>query len=148
MRLDSVTAEIRPRSDWEAVDLGFAMVRRDFWRCISLWWMALCVPVAVGWTFLNTHPIWLLVLFWWLKPVGSRIVLFQLSRRLFGEVPSWKSIWREIPSAFTRRFFYRFLWARLSPCCRWRWRSRTSRAVVARPISNAAGKWRGAARER
>ncbi len=115
MRLDSVTAEIRPRSDWEAVDLGFAMVRRDFWRCISLWWMALCVPVAVGWTFLNTHPIWLLVLFWWLKPVGSRIVLFQLSRRLFGEVPSWKSIWREIPSAFTRRFFYRFLWARLSP---------------------------------
>ena len=35
MRLDTVTAEIRPRSDWEAVDLGFAMVRRSFWRCIS-----------------------------------------------------------------------------------------------------------------
>ena len=35
MRLDTVTAEIRPRSDWEAVDLGFAMVRRSFWRCIT-----------------------------------------------------------------------------------------------------------------
>ncbi len=115
MRLDGVTAEIRPRSDWEAVDLGFAMVRRDFWRCITLWWMALAVPTALAWTFLNTHPFWLLALFWWLKPVGSRMVLFQLSRRLFGEVPSWKSVWREIPPAFTRRFFYRFLWARLSP---------------------------------
>jgi hypothetical protein len=40
MRLDEVTAEIRPRSDWEAVDLGLAMIRRDFWRCLSVWWLA------------------------------------------------------------------------------------------------------------
>ena len=44
MRLEDVTMEIRPRTDWEAVDSGFAMVRRDFWRCWLLWWMAL-IPV-------------------------------------------------------------------------------------------------------
>ena len=55
------------------------------------------------------------MLFWWLKPAGSRMVLFELSRRLFGEQPSWRAIWREIPRAWTRRFFYRFLWARFSP---------------------------------
>ncbi len=115
MRLDTVTAEIRPRSDWEAVDLGFAMVRRDFWRCLVAWWLALAVPTLVlGICFWN-YPTIFLVLFWWCKPAGSRMVLFELSRRLFGEQPSWRAIWREIPRAWTRRFGYRFLVARFSP---------------------------------
>lgn len=115
MRLDTVTAEIRPRSDWEAVDLGFAMVRRSFWRCITVWWLAIGIPTATGAVLLWNHPIILLVLFWWCKPVGSRLVLFELSRRLFGEEPTWKSVWKEIPRAWWRRFFYRYLWARFSP---------------------------------
>ena len=115
MRLDTVTAEIRPRSDWEAVDLGFAMVRRSFWRCITVWWLATGLPTVVAAVLLWRHPMLLLMLFWWWKPAGSRLVLFELSRRLFGEEPSWKSVWREVPRAWWRRFFYRFLWARLSP---------------------------------
>lgn len=115
MRLDSVTAEIRPRSDWEAVDLGFAMARRDFWRSIAVWWLALGVPTLVAGIWLWDHPLLLLILFWWLKPAGSRMVLFGLSRRLFGELPGWRTLLREIPRAWTRRFFYRFIWARFSP---------------------------------
>jgi hypothetical protein len=115
MQLDAVTAEIRPRSDWEAVDLGFAMVRRGFWRCIAVWWLALVGPVALAVYLLWDYPLVMLVLFWWCKPVGSRMVLFEISRRLFGEEPRWRAIWREIPRAWVRRFFYRFLWARFSP---------------------------------
>ncbi len=115
MRLDTVTAEIRPRSDWEAVDLGFALARRDFWRCVAVWWLALGIPTVAGAWLLWDQPVLLLALFWWCKPAGSRMVLFELSRRLFGEVPSWRSVWQEIPKAWTRRFFYRFLWARFSP---------------------------------
>ncbi|GAA5116234.1 hypothetical protein JIN84_19345 [Luteolibacter yonseiensis] len=115
MRLDTVTAEIRPRSDWEAVDLGFAMVRRSFWRCLTVWWLAIGIPTAIAAVFLWDHPIVLLILFWWWKPAGSRLVLFELSRRLFGEEPTWKSVWREIPRAWWRRFFYRYIWARFSP---------------------------------
>jgi len=115
MRLDTVTAEIRPRSDWEAVDLGFAMVRRDFWRCLTMWWLAMGIPTAIATVLLWNHPFWLLVVFWWLKPAGSRMVLFEISRRLFGEEPSWRAVWREIPRVWVRRFFYRYLWARLSP---------------------------------
>ncbi|MCP5548501.1 MAG: DUF4129 domain-containing protein [Akkermansiaceae bacterium] len=114
MRLEDVTAEIRPRSDWEAVDLGMALVRRDFWRCLVVWWLALTPVLIAGW-WLRDHPILWLMLFWWFRPVGSRMVLFELSRRLFGEKPSWRAMWREIPRAWSRRFFYRFLWARLSP---------------------------------
>ena len=115
MQLDQVTAEIRPRSDLEAVDLGLALVRRDFWRCLAGWWLALAVPTAVAGWWLWDHPIGLLLLFWWAKPAGSRMVLYQLSRRLFGEQPRWGALWRELPRAWTRRFFYRFCWARFSP---------------------------------
>jgi len=112
MKLESVTAEIRPRSDWEAIDLGFAMVRRSFWRCWLVWWLAVALPTAIAAYGLWDHPIWFVLLFWWWKPAASRMVLFELSRRLFGEEPSWRQVWREIPRAWTRRFFYRFIVAR------------------------------------
>ena len=115
MRLDEVTAEIRPRSDWEAVDLGFAMVRRHFWRCLVMWWMALAVPVVAMTWLLWDHPAILLALVWWVKPAGSRMVLLEISRRLFGEKPSWKAIWREVPRVWIRRFVFRFGIARFSP---------------------------------
>ena len=115
MRLDAVTAEIRPRSDWEAVDLGFAMVRRDFWRCFTLWWMAMGPITLIAGFLLWDHPAWLLTVFWWLKPAGSRMVMFEISRRLFGEEPSWRAVWRQVPRVWVRRFFYRFVVARFSP---------------------------------
>lgn len=115
MQLDSVTAEIRPRSDWEAVDLGFAMVRRDFWRCYVVWWVALLLPTVVAVWALWNQPFLLLCLFWWMKPLGSRMVLFELSRRLFGEQPTWRQSLAQVPKAWTRRFIYRFFVARWSP---------------------------------
>jgi len=115
VRLEDVTAEIRPRSDWEAADLGLVLVRRDFWRCFAVWWLALSLPTIVtGWVLWDSPILWLL-LFWWWKPMGSRMVLFELSRRLFGEYPAWRSSLREIPRAWTRRFFHRFVVNRLSP---------------------------------
>lgn len=115
MRLDAVTAEIRPRGDMEAVDLGFALARRDFWRCWVLWWMAMAVPTLVfGWLWWD-RPLLAFLVLWWFKVAGERMVLYQLSRRLFGEEPSWRTLWREVPRAWVRRFGYRMLWARLSP---------------------------------
>lgn len=115
MRLEDVTAEIRPRSDWEAVDLGFAMVRRDFWRCFTVWWLAMLVPLGIAGWFLREMPLLLAALLWWLKPIGSRMVMFELSRRLFGEKPGWKAVFKELPKVWFRRFFYRMIWARFSP---------------------------------
>lgn len=115
MRLDQATAAIRPRSDWEAVDLGLAMARRDFWRCLALWWLAVLGPTAAVVWWLWDAPGWWLLWFWWWKPAGSRLVLFELSRRLFGEQPGWRAALRQLPRAWTRRFWQRFVWARLSP---------------------------------
>jgi hypothetical protein len=114
MRLEDVTMEIRPRSDYEAVDSGFAMARRDFWRCWLLWWMAM-LPMLLLIPVMKSLPVlWLLIFVWW-KLTASRMVLYQLSRRLFGEHPTWKDLWRELPRAWGRRFFYRMILTRLSP---------------------------------
>jgi hypothetical protein len=115
MKLDAVTAVMRPRSDWEAVDLGFSMVRRDFWRCFAVWWLAMAAPLGLFVFLFGDHPMMVLALFWWIKPAGSRMVLFELSRRLFGEEPRWRDVFSAVPQSFLRRFGYRFLWARFSP---------------------------------
>ncbi|MCU0780438.1 MAG: hypothetical protein MUF04_04970, partial [Akkermansiaceae bacterium] len=110
-----MTAEIRPRGDMEAVDLGLALARRDFWRCWVLWWLALALPALVlGWWWWD-RPLLVFLALWWCKVAGERMVLFQLSRRLFGENPTWRALWRELPRAWLRRFWYRMIWARLSP---------------------------------
>jgi hypothetical protein len=114
MRLEDVTMEIRPRTDWEAVDSGLALARRDFWRCWGLWWLALLPVLALIYP-LRDIPFLCFALLLWAKWVGCRMVLYQLSRRLFGENPAWSSLWREIPRAWGRRFFYRMIWARCSP---------------------------------
>jgi hypothetical protein len=115
VRLESVTAELRPRSDWEAVDLGLALARRDFWRIFAAWWLGMLPVLAPASFFLREHPVAVLLACWWWMPVGSRLVLFVLSRRLFGELPRWKEILLELPRACVRRFGFRLLWARFSP---------------------------------
>lgn len=114
MKLEEVTMEIRPRTDWEAVDSGLAMARRDFWRCWALWWLALLPVLALIYP-LRDVPFLFFLLMLWAKWVGCRMVLYQLSRRLFGENPPWCALWRELPRAWGRRFFYRMIWARCSP---------------------------------
>jgi hypothetical protein len=109
MRLENVTAEIRPRSDWEAVDLGLALVRRDFWRCFSVWWLAVLVPTAAGG----------LVALGLSDLVADVVLVVETGGLADGFVrvePAF--VWRgspvaaslrEIPRAWTRRFFHRFL---------------------------------------
>ncbi|TAG09963.1 MAG: hypothetical protein EAZ42_05335 [Verrucomicrobia bacterium] len=116
MQLETITAVLRPRTEWEAVDMGFAMIRRDFWTVWLAWLLTMLPMTAVlVWLLWDSYPMLMMMIFWWGKSAGSRIVLYVISRRLFGENPSWRSILLEIPKAWTRRFFYRFLWARFSP---------------------------------
>ncbi len=84
MNVDDIGAEIRPRTPWEAVDLGFAMAAGWRWPILRAWLVAVGIPVAAilaaGWQ----HPGWALFVLWWLKPVFDRVALFVISRKLFG----------------------------------------------------------------
>ncbi|MBK8095082.1 MAG: DUF4129 domain-containing protein [Verrucomicrobiaceae bacterium] len=109
-----MTVVLRPRLPWEAVDLGCAMVRRDFARLAALWactvfpvWALLCV-------FLPHSPMLVGFLIWWLKPLYDRVPLFFLSRAAFGARPGlWETL-KKWPRLWFTNFLPALLWRRLS----------------------------------
>ncbi|HEX2750508.1 MAG TPA: hypothetical protein VHM91_21055, partial [Verrucomicrobiales bacterium] len=106
MKLDQATAVLRPRSAWEAVDLGCAIVRRH-WGPLMAGWLAVALPL---WTLivllLRDHPGLAFGALLLTKPVLTRQPVFFLSRALFGKPPrireyfrDWKlSLWKGLLS--------------------------------------------------
>lgn len=87
MDLNDITVAVRPRSHWEAVDLGCLMVRR-WWKSLYVGWMAITLPIFGGlYIALNAHPLIAMLIVWWLKPVYERYPLLIVSHALFGTVP-------------------------------------------------------------
>jgi len=87
MELERVGVALRPRQPWEAVDLGFVMVRQ--WAApVYAAFLAVYVPVAVALHLVFEERLWLAALLtWWLKPLFDRFALHVVSRAVFGEVP-------------------------------------------------------------
>ncbi|MCW4455955.1 hypothetical protein OK348_14280 [Flavobacterium sp. MXW15] len=117
MRIDQLDVVLRARSQWEAMELGTALVRR---HAAAIWkpWLLLTLPVFAllnlgGWL---TGQFWLAgLLMWWLKPAFERIPLYVISRGVFGATPAtadtlraqWNWGWRGIGAYLG--------WRRLSP---------------------------------
>ena len=115
MRLEDLAAETRPRSHWEAVDLGFALVRRHFPKLLAAW--LLCIGPIWAALLVLSHwlPIGLILFFiWWLKPVYDRVPLFYLSRALFGATPTLRETLRAWPRLLVSRLPSALLRDRLS----------------------------------
>ena len=98
MQLESIAANVRMRSSWEAIDLGFAMVRA--------WWLIIYTPLAILLVtlialFLLVIPYeyyWVtLLLLWWLKPLYHRLILEIISHRLFGETVPVTAVLKKLP---------------------------------------------------
>ncbi|HKK06008.1 MAG TPA: DUF4129 domain-containing protein [Gammaproteobacteria bacterium] len=97
MRLEDIAAEVRPRHPWEAIDLGFSMVRA-WWRPVFGAWLAVVVPFALIVNVVGYEALWLAALIvWWLKPFYDRIVLHVLSRAMFGDAPTVGETLRALP---------------------------------------------------
>jgi hypothetical protein len=117
MRIDDLTVALRPRTAWEAVELGTALVRR---HAAAVWkpWLLLSLPLlllvnALCWAI---GAVWLAgIVMWWLKPLFDRIPLYVLSRAVFGHVPAVGETVRAQWS-FGRRWLPAYLtWRRLGP---------------------------------
>jgi len=67
MNLDLVTVHIRPRTSWEAIDIGFALARRRYLKLWLLWLLCALPALALvgGCSFLLPGPAakWSLFLF-------------------------------------------------------------------------------------
>ncbi len=107
MDLENVGAVIRPRSAWEAVDLGFSMVRA-WWKPVWAAWLATVAPawwLVWSLTWLLTGKPWAAFLaVWWLRPLFDRVPLYVVSRRLFGSAPAAREVRHDLPRLWTRHF--------------------------------------------
>jgi len=113
--LDRLRVAVRPRSPWEAADLGVALLR-DQARPAFLAFLAALLPPAVVLGVAFRHQPWLaLLLLWWLKPLLDRPVLHVLAKSTFGETPSLKDTFRALPATCRRGLAATLLWRRLSP---------------------------------
>lgn len=117
MRVEGLTVALRPRSAWEATDLGVALVRR---HAATIWaaWVLTTLPVllllCVAGALLDM--VWLAgLLLWWLKPVFDRVPLYILSRAVFGAAPGVAETVRAQRNWAWRPMFAWLTWRRLHP---------------------------------
>ena len=114
MRLEDMTVTLRPRQPWEAVDLGCAMVRRDYGRLFVLWASTVFPLWALVCVLLRDAPVWIPLAVWWLKPLYDRVPLFFLSRAAFGVRPGFVETWKEWPRLWITNCLPALLWRRFS----------------------------------
>jgi hypothetical protein len=117
MRIDALTVVLRPRSAWEAVELGTALVRRHA-RAVWRPWLACTLPafvVANALAWLAGLPVLAFLAMWWLKPVFDRIPLFVLSRAVFGDVPDTRATLRGAFRGGGGAMLGYLTWRRLGP---------------------------------
>jgi hypothetical protein len=115
MNVDQLNIVLRPRSPFEGLDLGFAAASRYF---LTLWllWLAAALPVIVAsHALLLKSRILALLLLWWAKPLFEAPILCWLSKRIFNQEPSIRTIIRSLPAISLSRFFPRLTWRRFSP---------------------------------
>lgn len=114
MRLSDINLAVRPRSAWEALDLGVLMARRQL-GLLVLSWALLTLPVfALLSLVLWQHPSLSLLLFWWLKPLFERLPLFILSSSLFGDTPTLRQCAKALPGLLRPQWFSSLIWRRFS----------------------------------
>lgn len=119
MNLENVTVEMRPRTEWEAVDLGARMVRRDA-AAIYRIWFSITLPMlflAMLLIFYSPYAAIAPLLYWWFEPLADGPILRIISRRLFGEDADVRAALRAAPRlAWQNKIFlftpYRFHFAR------------------------------------
>jgi hypothetical protein len=84
MQLDRIAVALRPRNQWESMDLGFRMARQ-WWRPIWGVWLALYLPAGAIALLAFDNKLHAVLVLWWLKPLFDRAVLHAASRAVFGE---------------------------------------------------------------
>lgn len=117
MRLERLSVMLRPRTAWEASDLGIALVRAH-WRLIAQAWCAVTLPLLALFTLGGylIGQVWLAALvLWWLKPWFDRIPLYVVSRAVFGNAPSLSETVGAGGALFGPGIWPWLLWRRLHP---------------------------------
>ncbi|MEO6364105.1 MAG: hypothetical protein ABIO71_12805, partial [Caldimonas sp.] len=118
VKVDAIALDLRPRSMFEACDLGVRIVSanlRSVWAsCLPVYVLVLCACAAVLPWSLN----WSIFALFWLKPWFDRSILFVLARAIFGQPTRFADLWAARRAVFVQGWLGALTMRRLSP-----WRS-------------------------
>lgn len=115
MDLSRIAIEPRLRENWEAVDMGVAMVRAWWWP-LQLSWLVPSAALFFILLLVFSENTWLAFLItWWLNPLWDRFPLLLASRALFDEPLRVKKVWGEWRQSFKTDWFAWLTWRRFSP---------------------------------
>ncbi|KJZ34180.1 membrane protein [Pseudomonas fluorescens] len=114
MRLSDATVVIRPRTTWEAMDLGVLLSQRHR-RLLMTSWAIVTLPAfaLLSWVLWDS-PSLAVFIFWWLKPAFDRLPLYILSKAMFGETPTLKQALCQFPRLLQPQLLASLTWRRLS----------------------------------
>ncbi len=100
MNLGNISIEARLRSPWQAIDLGFVMLRH-WWKPLFLSWFIPSVLLFIPLCLIFHNSSWIAIsIIWWLKPLWDRGPLYIASRNLFGEHVSTKQVLAKLLSLY------------------------------------------------
>lgn len=114
MSLSAAEAALRPRTPWEAVDLGVHLAQRHAALLLGSWALLTLPLFALLSLLLWRWPGLVLLLFWWLKPAFERLPLHILARALFGATPTLGQALRAWPGLLRGELLASLLTRRLS----------------------------------
>lgn len=147
MQIDQLQIELRPRTNAQALDLGFALLRSHaseaYKAYLALWLPLLAVALLLAWRWPALTLLWALGL-WWLKPLLERAPLYVLSRQVFGTSVTWRDAVRAWPRQLGGGWFALLTWARLLSAGRGLhqpvWQLEMARGTVARVRRRVLGR--------
>ena len=123
MQVDATCVQLRPRSMFEAADLGVRLVQVSARSLLRTALPVYAVCAALCWSLLPLAP-WAPSLALWLaKPWLDRTLLFVLSRSLFGQPTTAADLWGAARSVWWQGLLASLSTRRLSP-----WRAFTQPA--------------------
>ena len=114
MQLDKLDIKLRERTPWEAVDLGFALLRK-YRLAVFLPWLVLFLTVATTCFCLPIDVVTSFFILMIFTPAIERVCLFVLSRSVFGQKPTFKQSLKAWPSECKAGFFSMNLFWRFFP---------------------------------
>jgi len=114
MDLEKVTAKIRPRRGWEAIDLGISLVQTHSAILYKIWFMVSLPIFILLSAVLYSSPTIMVLVLWWIKPILERPLLHYLSRELFGEHLTAKQCVKDFYSVAKIQWFASLTWRRFS----------------------------------
>ena len=114
MRLTDASVAIRPRTPWEAIDLGTLLAREHRVLLMSSWAIVTLPVFALLSVAFWNHPSVAVLLFWWLKPIFERLPLLILSQALFGSTPTLEQALKGWLRLLKPQLLASLTWRRLS----------------------------------